>query len=127
MPLVTDHYGFNSWYLEELTPSLRKEAKELINRQKKDLKKLNLIPEVKQYYIPMGFNIPNRVTGDLHALVYLVELRSTRFVHPTLRNVALKIAEELKNRHQIKIHLVDNPNRFDIKRGEQDIVRKIKK
>lgn len=126
MPLVTDYYGFNSWYLEELTPSLREEAKKLITKQKKDLMKVRLTPEIKQYYLPMGFNIPNRVTGDLHALVYLIELRSTRFVHPTLRKIAVKMAEELKKRHQIKIHLDRDSNRFDVKRGEQDIVIKSK-
>lgn len=124
MPLVTDHYGFNSWYLEELTPELRKEAKQLITKQKKALNTIKITPEIKQYYIPMGFNIPNRLTGDLHALVYLVELRTTRFVHPTLRKVALKMAEELKNRHKITIHLDEDPNRFDVKRGEHDITLK---
>ena len=46
--------------------------------------------ETKQYYTGMGFNTTNRLTGDLHALVYLVELRGTRFVHPTLRERALQ-------------------------------------
>lgn len=124
MPLVTDYYGFNSWYLEQLTPELRKEAQHLINKQKKAVNKLKLTPEIKQYYLPMGYNIPNRLTGDLHALVYLTELRATRFVHPTLRKVALEMAEELKKRHRIKIHLDNDPDRFDIKRGEHDIVIK---
>ncbi|MGM0629319.1 MAG: FAD-dependent thymidylate synthase [Patescibacteria group bacterium] len=124
MPLVTDSYGFGSWYLEELSPELRKEAKRLIKEQKKKTGQLKVQPEIRQYYIPMGYNVSCRLNGDIHALTYLVELRSTRFVHPTLRKVAIKMADELKERHGIKLHLDKDPNRFDVKRGEHDITKK---
>ncbi len=124
MPLVTDSHGFGSWYLNEMTPKMRAEAKELLREQKKRTKDLNTEPETRQYYIPMGYELPNRLTGNLHALIYLVELRSTRFVHPTLRKVARKMASEINKRHGIKIHLDQNSDRFDTRRGEQDIVMK---
>ena len=75
----------------------------------------------------MGYNLPNRLTGDLHALVYLVELRATRFVHPTLRFRARQMAEELRRRfgeYGLVLHLDDEPDRFDIRRGEHDIVER---
>ncbi len=127
MPLVTDGLGFESWYLDELSDNLRKKAKELLSIQKKAVKDLNLDQSTKQYYIPMGYNLLNRLTGDLPALVYLVELRATRFVHPTLRKRAVQMAEVLEKKfgpYGLKLHLDDDPDRFDVKRGEHDIVKK---
>lgn len=72
----------------------------------------------------MGFNTPNRLTGNLHALVYLVELRGTRFVHPTLQERALQMAEVLTKQFGIKLHLDPQLNRFDIRRGTHDILVK---
>jgi hypothetical protein len=72
----------------------------------------------------MGFNTTNQVTGDLHALVYLVELRGTRFVHPTLRERALQIACELEKRfgkNGLVLHMDPEPNRFDVRRGSHDL------
>ncbi len=75
----------------------------------------------------MGFNTTNRVTGNLSALVYLIELRATRFVHPTLRHRAIEMGEALIKEFAndgLVLHLDQEPDRFDVKRGEQDIVRK---
>ena len=85
---------------------------------------LGTTPEIAQYYIAMGYQLPNRVTGNLPALIYLIELRATRFVHPTLRVRAEQMAEVLKkeySKYGLKIHLDPDPGRFDIKRGEHDI------
>jgi hypothetical protein len=54
-------------------------------------------------------------------------LRSTRFVHPTLVEQILKMIKSMKELFEkdgLVLHLDDEPNRFDIKRGEQDIVMK---
>ena len=75
----------------------------------------------------MGYELPNRLTGDLPALVYLVELRATRFVHPTLCKRAIQIANILTDKfgeYGLVLHLDPEPNRFDVKRGEHDIVKK---
>ena len=71
--------------------------------------------------------ISNRLTGNLPALVYLAELRAIRFVHPTLRKRAKMIADtllELFGKFGLVIHLDKEIDRFDIKRGEHDIVLK---
>jgi len=127
MPLITDKLGFGEWYFEELPDDLRKKAVEFLYEQKKRTKELGLDEETKQYYLPMGYNFLYRITGDLPALVYLVELRATRFVHPTLRKRAVQMAEVLEKRfgpYGLKLHLDQDPDRFDIKRGEHDIVEK---
>lgn len=127
MPLVTTTFGFHPWYLEELPDNLRSKAEELIDAQVKRIEGLNISREIKQYYTAMGFLGTNRLVGTLSALVYLVELRSTRFVHPTLRKRAIQMANALEERYRnngLRIFLDQDPDRFDVKRGEQDIVAK---
>ncbi len=127
MPLLSTKYGFHPWYLSELGEGLRGEMKSFINEQVVLIDNLPTTKDIKQYYTGMGFNTTNRVTGDLHALVYLVELRGTRFVHPTLRERAFQMADVLKmrfGRDGLILHLDPEPNRFDVRRGTQDIIMK---
>ncbi len=127
MPLLTFDHGFHEWYLDELPEDVRKKAEKLIASQEDKIKNLDISKEVKQYYIAMGYRVPCRVVGDLKALVYLAELRSTRFVHPTLVEQALKMIDSLKELFEkdgLVIHQDDEPNQFDVKRGEHDIVEK---
>jgi thymidylate synthase ThyX len=127
MPLLTAGIGFNDWYLNELTPELRAEAESLIEKLTKAATNLTSDVALRQYYLPMGLNISNYLSGDLPALVYLVELRATSLVHPTLAVQAAKMAELLTKKYGeslgLKIHLSSQPGRFDVKRGEADIVR----
>ena len=127
MPLVTMNHGFETWYLDELPQDIRAEAETLLETQKIATEKLGLSDFDMQYYIPMGYRLPNRITGSLPHLVYLAELRATRFVHPTLRRRAIQIAQELERLfkpHGLHIHLDADPDRFDVKRGEHDITIK---
>ena len=124
MPLLTDELGFNSWYLENLPEKIRKRAVEFLDELREKVKNLNCSKEVKQYYLPMGYNISNYITGDIPSMLYMVELRATRFVHPTLREIAVQIGNYMKNEINIRVYLDSEPDRFDVKRGEHDIVLK---
>ncbi|MFH1098741.1 MAG: FAD-dependent thymidylate synthase [Candidatus Uhrbacteria bacterium] len=127
MPLVTTRHGFHPWYLIDLPASLRTQAERLIAQQERAVAVLGVSPEIAQYYTAMGYRLPNRLTGTLPALVYLVELRATRFVHPTLATVAVEIANILKRELSdcgLILHLDGELGRFDVKRGEHDIVAK---
>ena len=125
MPLLTLDIGFEKWYLEELPKELQTKAESFIKTQEEKIKKLDISKEEKQYYIAMGYKISNRLTGNLPALVYLAELRATRFVHPTLRRKAKMMADTLSSlfgKIGLVMHLDQEIDRFDIKRGEQYIV-----
>lgn len=127
MPLLTTSHGFGPWYLEELPKDLLDTAKTLLKKQEEAISKLKVDENTAQYYIGMGYNLPNRLTGDLPALVYLIELRATRFVHPTLQRRATEMAETLMKEFGdsgLILHLDENPGRFDVRRGEHDIVKK---
>lgn len=127
MPLLTNELGFNEWYLNELSEDIKTETLETIATLKEKTDALKVSPEERQYYIPMGYNTSNDFSGDLPAVVYLAELRATRFVHPTLRYQAAAIAKLLKQKFSdagLVIHLDAEMDRFDVKRGEQDIVKR---
>ena len=127
MPLLVRTHGFNEWYLSALPEDFKKKTVEFIKLQEDKISKLNLSKEEEQYYTAMGYDIPCRLSGDLKALTYLMELRSTRFVHPTLVQQMLKMIENFKalfEKDGLVLHLDNEPNMFDVRRGEQDIVAK---
>lgn len=127
MPLLTTELGFEEWYLNELPEKLKQKAIAFLKTQEQKINSLKISKEEKQYYISMGYKTSNRLTANLPALVYLVELRATRFVHPTLRKRAIQMAETLTKefgKNGLIIHLDAEPDRFDVRRGEHDIVLK---
>ncbi len=125
MPLLTTNFGFNDWYLEMLPDDLREEAKNLIEKQKERIEKLEISPEIKQYYIAMGFNVACKTTYGLPATIYTTELRAGRLVHPTLRKIAHKMHEAIQTKFpKIVQHSDLSLDDWDIRRGNQDIIKK---
>ncbi len=123
MPLLTTNFEFRSWYLEQLPPALRTEAEELIRFQTSAIRALGTTPEIQQYYIAMGFNVACKVTYGLPAAIYVIELRSGKAVHPTLRKVAQDMHRALLG-ELFKTHVDLDSDDWDIRRGLQDITEK---
>jgi thymidylate synthase ThyX len=125
MPLLTTDLGFNSWYLSQLPENVREQALKLIIEQEEAISKLPANPVDKQYYISLGFNVPCRVSYGLPAAVYVVELRSNKTVHPSLRQIAHKMVDSLSQHfHALKLHADKDKDDWDIRRGLQDITAK---
>jgi len=124
MPLLTAELGFNQWYLENFPLEVREKLSAHLDLINREIKELEVTPEEAQYFLPMGYNTANIFTGDLPSTIYMVELRNSRFVHPTLQQVAHKICQKITSNLGIPLHVDSEPNRFDIKRGEQDITIK---
>ena len=124
MPLLTKDLGFNRWYSENLPEEIREMLPGHLGTIDDKIRSLGVSSEVSQYFFPMGYNTSNKFTGDLPAAIYVVELRDSRSVHPTLQKVAHEIGEQIKNRLGVPIHVEKEPYRFDIRRGEQDITLK---
>jgi thymidylate synthase ThyX len=124
MPLLTTDLGFNQWYIDNLPEKVGKKLPEHLKMIESAIGELNIPREQQQYFIPIGYNTSNRFTGDLPATVYMVEIRDSRFVHPTLQKVAHNIGEQITRHLGIRLNVDPEPNRFDIKRGEQDIMAK---
>lgn len=134
MPLLTTKYGFQKWYLDQLPTDLAKKASVLIKEQAAAIKALGKVaakggkkitPEILQYYVAMGFNVPCKVTYGLPAAVYTMELRSGKLVHPTLRGVAHKMHKAMRKMFpKLVLHTDLDLDDWDIRRGMQDIREK---
>jgi thymidylate synthase ThyX len=126
-PLLTLDRKFEYWYLEQMPEFLREEATDLIGKQEGLIKRLKTSPEIRQYYIAMGYKVPFRMVGGLRALTWIVEIRTTRFVHPTLSRRTLQMADALTRtlgKYGYKVFIDREPGRFDVGRGKQDIILK---
>lgn len=136
MPLLTDNLGFEPWYFEQMPDSLRGDAFEFLRKYSEELAAAGLSGKWNntqeglveaQYYIPMGYRVTCRITGDLPAHIWWVELRSGIAVHPTLRTVAQQMGTALLEQYRdegLVLHLDNTPDRFNYNRGKQDIVEK---
>jgi thymidylate synthase ThyX len=120
VPKLTTDLGFESWYLEQLGP-MRAEAEALISEQ------VELISSIEddvasQYLIPLGFKVPFQVTYGLPAAVYVLELRSGKAVHPTLRKAIHNMIGDLAFTHpEVLLHVDMDPDDWDVRRGDQTI------
>src|SRR3989338_393039 len=117
MPLLTTQLGFNSWYTENFPREVGEQLDEYVGMLQDKVRAFGISPAEEQYFWPMGYNTANRFTGDLPATIYMVELRDSRFVHPTLQNIAHYIGAEITRELGIPLHIDKEPNKFDVKRG----------
>lgn len=121
MPLLTTEIGFHKWYLKILPETVQEKAKKHLEEVEEILKSFDTSAEILQYYIPMGYKMSCFIMGTLPALTYLCELRSTTYVHPTLRKVAISMGEIIEEETDIPLFLDKNPELLDLRRGKQDI------
>jgi len=124
LPLLTTELGFNQWYLDNFPETVREKLSDHLKMIEQTIDELQIPRELQQYFIPIGYNTSNRFTGDLPSTVYMVEIRDSRFVHPTLQKVAHSIGQQITRELKIRLNVDPEPNRFDVKRGEQDIIVK---
>jgi thymidylate synthase ThyX len=128
MPLLDANYGFEAWYLEQLG-ELRGEAEALIDTQRDAIAKLAVDDDdctvVRQYYTALGFRVPCNVTYSLPALVYVLELRSGKTVHPTLRKQIHAMVHGLRSKYpDVALHVDMDPDDWTVRRGDQTITEK---
>lgn len=91
MPLLTADIGFHDRYLESVPQHLLSQTLSYLAILRDRISRLTDDPLLRQYYLPMGYQISNQLIGTIPALVYLSELRSSTYVHPTLRPIAHQI------------------------------------
>lgn len=129
MPLLDTSWGFEPWYLEQLG-DLRGEAETLIEEQRHTIAmRLGAGEsgrEVKrQYYNALGFRVPCSVTYALPALLYVLELRSGKTVHPSLRKVIHAMVKKFQHEYpDVALHVDMDPDDWSVRRGEQTITEK---
>jgi thymidylate synthase ThyX len=130
MPCLTTEYGFHSWYLSEMPEEVRTSVEHMLSRLQKTLAETRAPSVLRQYLIPMGYQVPNEFSGDIPSLVYVAELRAKPDVHPTLQDRAHQLADSLLSLFGEECGLVLHvekgaQGRFDVRRGSQDIVERV--
>lgn len=128
MPLLDTSWGFEPWYLEQLG-ELRSEAETLIDEQRFAVTTLGLGESrrevLRQYYDALGFRVPCSVTYGLPALLYVLELRSGKTVHPSLRRVVHAMVKKFQHEYPtVALHVDTDPDDWSVRRGEQTITEK---
>lgn len=118
MPKVTFDHGFHPWYLEELSPKLREDTILFLEKQRIATLELGLDDTQVQNLIPMGYRVSCHFDGPLPAVVYMLELRSTKFVHATLQSVAQELGAQLQEvvGDKMVLHISKELGAFDVKR-----------
>jgi thymidylate synthase ThyX len=125
MPLLTTDGGFEPWYLEQLDKETVVEASQLISFLKGAISTITDDPIQRQYYTAMGFRVPCQVTYALPAAVYVMELRSGKTIHPTLRRTIHGMVEEFRKQYpSFTLHVDTDPDGWTVRRGRQTITEK---
>lgn len=129
MPLLTTDVGFSKYYADQLPESIRDKLASLINRFE-DMKAA--IPFTQrvyidwQYAIPMGYLVSFTYQCDLNQLLYILELRSGKTVHQTLRGCAQTLAKMLVSQFEgLKLHVDYDEDNFTLKRGTQTVSEQV--
>ena len=125
MPLLTGLLGFEQWYLDQVG-DLGPKATQLVEEQRAEIVKLTEDRFERQHYYGLGFRVPVEVTYALPAAMYVLELRSTKVVHPTLRRqihsmIHLFQKSELE---WVPLHVDLDEDDWDVRRGQQTITER---
>ena len=127
MPLLTAELGMHPWYTKELPDSINERLAKVIKR----IEQLNMDfcsgsdyrPKVNlQYAVPMGCQVPVDYDCDYGQTAYLMELRSGKTVHQTLRHwihAAFRKMQEIAPHFAHVIYPDLDEDNFTLKRGTQ--------
>ena len=125
MPLLTTDLGFAGWYLDQLDDELRDAAKDMLAFF---TGAIGMVDDrcAAQYLIPIGFRIPCEVSYALPAALYVMELRSGKTIHPTLRRAVHEhMAAPFRMRYpEIALHADTDPDDWTVRRGQQTITER---
>lgn len=125
MPLLTTNLGFETWYLDQLPADVRAEAEALISAQKIAIDKISVDAVTRQYYTSLGFKVSCLVSYALPATIYVLELRSGKMVHPTLRKVVHKMIGDFKDAFpNVPLHVDMSEDGWSVRRGTQTITER---
>jgi len=122
----------HSWYIEQAEKYLSEED---FNSLKQDIaavydkiRKVETSDINASYYLPLGTVVQTDLFYTLPEILYVLELRTQRTVHPTLRNEMRKLAAEFLEECMLKrvgiATYFDFEEGWTSKRGTQDIIHK---
>lgn len=120
--------GMHAWYYDSLPEDVRKDIVHETTRIRVTLEeaiKAETLDKIAgQYITPMGFKVPVTMKAGVRAMTYILELRSSKHVHQTLRDVISVIGQRFHSTFgTYNLYMDTSPDELDSRRGEQDIVQ----
>lgn len=133
MPVLDPRNGFHEWYYSQMPADMSAEARALIETTFASISTfvdLTNANEISQYYCPLGTIVPVQMTCGLPSLTYILELRTEKTVHATLREFCIAVYKELIKESKdldfpriIKYINLEN-DAWDVRRGTQTIEKR---
>jgi thymidylate synthase ThyX len=125
VPVISAGGDFHPWYYEQLPESSKHAADKLFKQILEFNNRVCDVHELEmQYILPMGTLVEVILDYDVNQSLYVAELRSSQTVHSTLRPVAQAIGRYLENIMGIKTYCDFSDDKWNTRRGTQDIVVK---
>ncbi len=129
LPIHCIDYGFHQWYLNSFPVHLRDRVIHHLAHVEHILKsysdsnvKSDFDKAQLQYYVPLGYRVPVSLVYRLPEAVYVARLRSSSTVHPTLRDIAIRMIDSIK-KIVPRIHFKYEETEDYLKRATQDIIK----
>lgn len=122
MPILTPNLGVHTYYLDMLTPDLAEEFIELFKAYQLWYKESDINVFEKQYSTPIGACVAFSMQCDLNQALYVIELRSAKTVHQTLRELVIHWANQLSYLTKISMYVDCSEDNFTLKRGTQTFI-----
>ncbi len=121
MPILTPKLGFHNFYLDNLPILIKEKLIKLLNEYSIWYhKETDNDVETLQYCTPMGYKVAFNYTCDLNQVIYMLELRSGKTVHQTLRKLMHEWYYLLKDKiDNFTAHVDLDEDNFTLKRGSQ--------
>lgn len=126
MEHLTVRYGFHEFYMSNLTKELQIELASLLAEYEWFRLNEYVSSDVKsscfyelQYSTPMGYKVAVNYNCDINQALYLLELRSGKTVHQTLRHLVQDWVPLIKEHYGVEIHADMDKENFSLKRGTQ--------
>ena len=121
--------GFHEFYVNNLPAELQLELASLLTEYKsyRFNKWINSGSVASGYYelqysTPMGYKVAVNYNCDINQALYLLELRSGKTVHQTLRHLVQDWVPLIQQHYGVEIHADMDKENFSLKRGTQTFI-----
>ena len=127
MPMLGVNIGMNDFYIDNLPAELIDEIENLTEAFEMWYEASSITGSITgstmQYAVPMGYLVDFSYDCDLNQLLYIMELRSGKTVHQTLRRVIHRAVNALNKKFpELVVHADMDEENFSLKRGTQTFI-----
>lgn len=125
MEVLGINHGFHSFYKDNLPDELQSELTSILLDYEQWYAKERSFSTDKnskydlQYCTPMGYRVAVDYNCDINQALYILELRSSKTVHQTLRSLVHDWVSLVQDEYNIQIHADMDKDNFSLKRGTQ--------